>query len=345
MDWDAYERLLNVKGNTRQERAIFETQRSILKRSVRSPAYKTVLIDGVEQNVVITAGTELFTKKINALPNEHIYAGSVVVWNNQHWIITNADCEDDIYQRGIMFRCNICLKWQDETGAIKIRYGYSENLSQFASGTVSSRIMDSIQFNINVRMPMDQDTVKLRRDKRFLIDVISDDPNAYIVTNRNVITENYFPEEVTSDSEFTGKGKLLILTLSQTQRTDNDNVECMIADYIAPNISSPPTNPTTVEITYNGNAQIKVGGSYKTFAAKFIDATGNELNNVTPNWSLIATENFQDQFITSVTSNGKFKVKAMDNSALIGTVVRVIVDNGTATQRTYKDVEVVSIYG
>ena len=145
MDWDQYSRFLNVKGETRQERAIYETKQSIQKRAVRSPAYKTVLIDGTSQNVVITAGSELFVKKINAMPEEHIYTGSVVQWNNRHWIITMTDCEDSIYQRGMMYACNVCLKWQNTSGQIISRYGYTEDLAQFTSGTVASRVMDSIQ--------------------------------------------------------------------------------------------------------------------------------------------------------------------------------------------------------
>lgn len=53
--WDLYNSKLTVHGETRRDRAIYETQHSIAKRSKYSPAYKTVLIDGIEQQVVITS--------------------------------------------------------------------------------------------------------------------------------------------------------------------------------------------------------------------------------------------------------------------------------------------------
>lgn len=62
MNWSLYNQSLTVKGDTRRDRAIFETQRSMNKRIPRSPGYKNVLIDGEQQNVVITSSTESITK-------------------------------------------------------------------------------------------------------------------------------------------------------------------------------------------------------------------------------------------------------------------------------------------
>ena len=155
MDWTLYNASLTVKGDTRRDRAIFETKRSIKKRSVRSPAYKTVLIDGEEQDVVITSSTEKYHKKINALPDESIHMGSIVEWNNSHFLITDTDVEDEIYQSGDMYRCNVYLKWQNEKGEIVGRYGYSEDISQFASGEVESKVMISIEQVFVIKFPCD----------------------------------------------------------------------------------------------------------------------------------------------------------------------------------------------
>ena len=118
INWQRYNAKLKVTGETTRDRQIAQTKRSIKKRTARSPSYKTVLIDGIEQDVIITSGDDFTSKKINALPDEHITAGSMVDWNGKQWIITLEDEEDEIYQRGLMRRCNTYLKWQNTEGDI-----------------------------------------------------------------------------------------------------------------------------------------------------------------------------------------------------------------------------------
>ena len=190
VDWSTYENALKIQGDTRRDRVIYQTKRIVADRARNSPAYKTVLIDGVEQNVVITSSTEMYHKKINALPDEHIYSGSIVEWNGRHYIITNTDTEDEIYQRGEMYRCNVYLKWQNEKGEIITRYGYSDDISKFAAGVVAAALQQGIQQTYTIQFPLDEETIKIRRDKRFLIDITHDKPSAYVVTNRNVTNGN-----------------------------------------------------------------------------------------------------------------------------------------------------------
>ena len=186
-DWELRTRSLNVMGDTRRERLIRQTQRNIKNRIVNNPAYKTVLVDGVEQELVITSSTEMWHKKIDSMPNERIYMGSIVEWNGRHFLIVQTDCDYELVQRGEMYECNVYIKWQNEKGEIIGRYGYTENLSQFSSGTVESRIMQSIQQVYHVMLPLDEETIKLRRDRRFLIGVSDDKPNAL----NNVVTGTF----------------------------------------------------------------------------------------------------------------------------------------------------------
>lgn len=346
MDWNLYDSLLTVKGNTRRERAIFETQQSIKKRAIRSPAYKQVLIDGEERNLVITASTELFYKKINAMPNEYIYCGQTVIWNDTYWLITHADTEDEIYQRGLMYKCNVCLKWQDETGEIHVRYGYCEDISQFAAGVVEAKVLNSLQFTLKIKLPLDKDTVKIRRDKRFLIDVVTNEPNAYIVTQRNVITENFHPQNIQEGYEFDGKDKILYLTLSQTQLSEKDNKELLIADYFMPEKDDISESVADCFITYKNEPKIKIGGGYKVFNAVFKDTNGDIIENIEPVWSVKIIPEFEKFFEIIVDENNNLKIKAQDSTEIVGSYIEIYLKDKDDKYSSSLKVKVVNlIYG
>lgn len=342
--WDLYKNALTVDGETRRDRAINETQRSIIKRSARSPAYKTVLIDGNKQQVVITATSELPTKKINALPNEHIYAGSIVLWNKRHWLITYVDCEDEVYQRGTMQECNIYLKWQDKDGNILGRYGYAEDITQYATGVVEGKIINSLELNYKIQLPLDKDTVLLRRDKRFLIDVFTSEPNAYILTNRNVISMNFNPEDINEEYEFDGRDKVLMLTVSQTQLSRKDNVELMIADYFEKE-PEPITPVGECSILYKGKPEVKLGGNFKTFTAQFKDNEGNIVTNITPIWTITSSlEQYENKIISEKTSDG-IKIKIPDEAGMLFSQIKIELADESNTYHSELFVKVVNLYG
>lgn len=339
MDWDLYNRSLTVDGNTRRERVVNQTQRNINRRIINSPSFKHVLVDGVEQDLVITSSTEMWHKKIDSMPNERIYMGSIVEWNGRHFIIFQTDTDYEVVQRGEMYECNIYIKWQNEKGEIIGRYGWSENLSQFASGTVESRIMMSIQQVFHVLLPLDEETVKLRRDKRFLIDVLTKDPMAYVLTRRDVVSNNYTVGDASEGIDY--KDKLLSLALSETQLSEKDNVELMIADYFEPKDNIPLINDC--RITYVGEPKVRVGGTGKVFNVEFFDNAGNVID-ATAKWLLVTTEEDEDKFTLTVDGN-KATITVKNNTDLLGTQVKLIVSDEDNTCEDSVFVKVVSIFG
>jgi len=339
MDWDLYNRSLTVDGNTRRERVVNQTQRNINRRIINSPSFKHVLVDGVEQDLVITSSTEMWHKKIDSMPNERIYMGSIVEWNGRHFIIFQTDTDYEVVQRGEMYECNIFIKWQNEKGEIIGRYGWSENLSQFASGTVESRIMMSIQQVFHVLLPLDEETVKLRRDKRFLIDVLTKDPMAYVLTRRDVVSNNYTVGDASEGIDY--KDKLLSLALSETQLSEKDNVELMIADYFEPKDNTPLINDC--RITYVGEPKVRVGGTGKVFNVEFFDNAGNVID-ATAKWVLVTTEEDEDKFTLTVDGN-KATITVKNNTNLLGTQVKLIVSDEDNTCEDSVFVKVVSIFG
>jgi len=339
VDWSTYENALKVQGDTRRDRVIYQTKRIVADRARNSPAYKSVLIDGVVQNVVITSSTEMFHKKINALPNEHIYSGSIVEWNKRHFIITNTDTEDEIYQRGEMYECNVYLRWQNEKGDVIARYGYSDDISKFAAGVVNAALQQGIQQTYTIQFPLDEETIKIRRDKRFLIDITHDNPAAYIVTNRNITNGNdSITPAIYDDDDFDFKDKVLYLTFSQTQLSEKDNTELMIADYFEPN-----PEPTGLTCEIIGTPTVKVGGSSRRFSAKFYDAEGEEVTK-TPVWTLINTPENEGKF-TLRQDDGYAYVSVTNNLNMIGEQAELILRDESGVYEQTMFVKAVSMYG
>lgn len=341
--WGLYKDALSVYGETRRDREIYEAQKAINKRANRSPAYKTVLIDGEEQKVVITSTANLYEKKINAMPNEHIYAGSIVEWNGRHFIIQYTDCEDEIYQRGIMQQCNIYLKWQNAEGEIIGRYGYSEDISMYATGVVTNKLLDSLELNFKINIPMDEETIKLRRGKRFLLDVISDEPNAYILTNRNVNSLNFHPENMDKDYKFNGKDKVMQITLSQTQLSDKDNRELMIADYFEVE-SNIPSLAGKCSIQYKGKCEVRLGGNFKTFSAEFYNNEGNVISGITPVWNVVTLPEIE-KLINVEYINDTVKIKVPDDERLLHTQIKIELSDTDGIYYSEIYVKVVTLYG
>lgn len=345
MDWDLYNANLHTQGETRRDRVIAQTQRIINSRIGNSPAYKQVLIDGQPRSLSVRSGAELYHKKIAAMPNERIYVGSTVYWNGRYFLITASDVEDEIYQSGEMFQCNIYLKWQNEKGEIIGRYGYSEVKSQFTDGITEGNAMMKIVQTVNIKLPLDSETVKLRRDKRFLIDVVTEKPSAYILTNRNVTSYNFTPSNIsdTADGEtFNGQDKLLVLTLSQTQLSEKDNCELMIADYID-NTNFGGCSNGSCSIIYSGQPVVKVGGSDKKFTAEFKDSNGKILN-IKPVWNVTVMPEFQKKFKITKDENW-IKISAVNDLSLLGTQILLQVTDENCIYNSKIYIKVVSLYG
>lgn len=83
----------------------------------------------------------------------------------------------------------------------------------------------------------------------------------------------------------------------------------MLCDYFKPNNATKP-----VEISYSGNAEIRCGGTVKTFTAK---------TDKSVTWSLKLLDKQQD-FITMIVNENKVKIKCLSNNALIGSSFKLV---------------------
>ena len=135
-------------------------------------------------------------KKIYTLPDENLSLGSIVLWNDSHWIVTEVDKDNDITTQGAIEMCNRQLTWQNvKTGEIHSRWAtvqkpYYSNIDENDVISTSSR-------EFKVQMPYDEESSLIDVDKRFMLEIIAENQKLIgvqvsIVQQKGMITKEDF---------------------------------------------------------------------------------------------------------------------------------------------------------
>lgn len=257
MSIDTYRRRVSAHGKTLREQNINFEKLQIQNLAPHSSAFKDTTIDDIEQNLMVVRSGEIESKYIYSMPNETFNVGSVVYWNQSHWLITQKDNDDDIITRGVMELCNREICWQDTDDKqiyklwATIKKPYYNNLKDSSKITVSNR-------EFKIQMPYTEESSKINIGKRFMLEKINNEPKTYQVTSVDSITDRY-----DRNGEITG-----FININMQQDLYNpqvDNAELMICDYIQPDTEKVVEAVGEATIEYKGKPIVKVGGSTKWF--------------------------------------------------------------------------------
>lgn len=309
-NWDLYDKWIKADGDTFEDRLITQWKRDHLYESQGSGALKTVTINDEERKVLIISGSSEHQKRVCSMPDEEFFEGDYMIWENRYWLISDVDRENDVYYRGIARECNRQLRWQNANGEIVTRWCASDEKASNTQGISYLVIIDKVKTIFTLFLPLDDETIKLRRHQRFIMDIDLEDPDTYIITNRNVITSVYDPEQ---------KHGVIMIVVSQDERSqDHDNLDLQVADYKEP---VEPVIGTKCEIKFKDNSNIKAGGSYKEFTAVFFDDAGNEVN-LTPVWNLTFVPDTDNYYEYYEDGNSLF-IKAANEPSILRQQVRV----------------------
>lgn len=326
--WEIYDKLLTVDGNTPNERKSNISKRKMLRYAPSNGTWFQVTVNGEDRALLINSTNTMNKKTIDSMPDEQFFLGDLVVWKGTYWLITEIEVSDFTYYRGFMERCTDKLHWLNEDGKEIERWCVLDDMASNSEGVVLNKIINLPRTIYDVKIALDDETKKLRRGKRFLIDVDEEDPNAYIITNRNVVTEIY--------SEDTSHG-ICKLVLSQEQRNnDNDSKEKMIADY---NDFVPKHGETTGDlcsIEYTDKPEVRAGGVFKIFTAKFTNPTE------APIWT-VTTLDGHEGYYTIVEEGNTIQIKAVNDKNIIGTQIKLELDGSGGSSHCEMYVKVVSL--
>lgn len=224
-----------------------------------------------------------------------------IKFENSIWLIRTKPENNHIYEKVILSLCNWVAKWQDDDLNIVNKPFFVQNASQYNNGETNINKTLTIGSNqYAVYTAMDNDTLLLSRDKRIFIDYTTEkrNPIPYVLTRNDTVS--YSSGDNITD--------FLIFTEDQFN-PQTDRADLMLCDYKEKIEKVKP-----VEITCNGNSEIRCGGQAKTFA---ID-TDKDVE-----WILKTTESQQNN-ISIVKNGNKVKVKCLNNLSLIGTSFKLV---------------------
>ena len=310
--FESYKARVHQRGKTVRERTLYYEKEHLKELAVNSLSCKQCKVNGLDQLLIIDDGTLPYYKNVKSLPDEYFEAGNYIEWADSMWLMVSCDWDKEVYTYGKMQQCNYVLKWQTKSADIIERWSVVLSASKYNNGERYNNIIVVGSNQLMVYLPLDAETLKLRANKRLMVDFNTDLPKCYDVTRVDTVTMSY---DGIAEPAYDGKGCILLVLTETELNPDVDNIELMICDYVNPNDVPQPTSP--ILITYSGSPEIRIGGR-KTLNA---EAESDVI------FSLVSSAMWEGKITLTQTGN-KCLIKCANDSAMVGSSFKVMVTGG-----------------
>lgn len=251
-----------------------------------------------------------FLLKFNTLIDDMIPIGAVVFDTKKsiYYICTESYDRDEILCTGKLTRCNNWLRWQDSKGKIFDYPVFDLNSTQYNSGVNEGKtiILGSTQHMITITA--DENTIALEHGKRFFLDRNKANPTVFKLTQNDTTAMWY------------DKGLLRITLTEDEYNSKADSIDDWLCSYVEH--GSPALS---LEIIHAGKAEIRIGGTNKTFSVQENDSVVKQ--NII--WSAELSRD-QEGYIVLSPSGYRCKVKCLSNEKLVGTKFKLKYVRGNA---------------
>lgn len=326
------DKISRLGGNVRQANKLHSEQ--IMNFGFNSSQnYRRVFINGEYHDAHIITDSKTTVRGGNGnyvieFRDKDVYfkAGTYVKIPDSHgsyeWWLILYESDNLLFPKHIIKKCNYLLKWKNVNGDIVKRWCVVSDNSKLMDAERHSNFnkITMSYYNTTLILPCDDETINIRVDKRFLIDheKVMDYPDAWIVTNRNVISKRF--------DEFDG---VIELAISRHQYNHNtDNRKLMIADYYTANNNFEEVDVEAsfdCRITYDVSSDLKMGIPFKRYVAE-IYCDGIYRDNIPVSWSILADDEVLEHLTYEVSDN-ICRLKCKNNSALMGSHIRLLAKN------------------
>ena len=310
--FESYKARVHQRGETIRERTLYYEKEHLKELAVNSLSCKQCKVNGLDQLLIIDDGTLPYYKNVKSLPDEYFEAGNYIEWADSMWIMVSCDWDKEVYTYGKMQQCNYVLKWQTKSADIIERWSVVLSASKYNNGEKYNNIIVVGSNQLMVYLPLDAETLKLRANKRLMVDFNTDLPKCYDVTRVDTVTMSY---DGIAEPAYDGKGCILLVLTETELNPDVDNIELMICDYVNPNDVPQPTSP--ILITYSGSPEIRIGGRKTLNAEAESDVV----------FSLVSSAMWEGKITLTQTGN-KCLIKCANDSAMVGSSFKVMVIGG-----------------
>lgn len=277
IDWATYQYKLNINGLTHRERLLNDAQSYYSDAIADNPACKKFIreSDKAEVMLTLTDSANIYKKTYAGIPHSktRIQIGDVLHWEDTHWLVTEVNISNEMYQRGSIERCNHLLAFQTFDKKIHKYWCILEN--PYSKVYTEARVISTPFNQLKMYISYDENTRQFYKDKRFVIENGFDAdgkeiPIVFRITNTQGATSNY-------------DGNLMTVFLEADNHTVNDNMELLIADYVDPD----KYDPTLLRCEIDGSKQLLINSTY-TFTSQFFGSWNQEVtDSVDIVWELV----------------------------------------------------------
>ena len=305
-DFDTYKARVKLRGDTARDRTLYNEKRNIRLNAVNSLSCKACKVNGVDQSLIIDDGTLPYYKEVKSLPDEYFNAGDMVEWAGAMWLIVSCDWDKEVYTYGKAQQCNYVLKWQNESATTIERWSVVLSASKYNNGQLYNNVIVVGSNQLMVYLPNDDETLKLKANKRLFVDFNTANPKCYDVTRVDTVTMSY---DGVAEPYYDGKGCVLLVLTETETNPDTDRIDLMLCDYVDPN-SIQSTTP--IEISYSGNSSVRIG-SWKKFSA-----------NEEVEFSLVTLSEWADKITLTTLNTTSCRVNVVLDDNLVGGSFKIV---------------------
>ena len=303
------------------------------------------LRNGVNQPMLFTRGGEQHSYNIICMPGDELFAGDIIDVFGQKWIVMEARADTTTHKTGVMYQCNLFIRFQNFDSTIHERWGFLD-MSGYSSAFNSDTQIQKSEDQMAVYLPYDCATMKIYVDKRIATHI------GYEASGKRILHTIKITGVSPIAESFNHCDHLLLLKcVRDLYSQDRDNISEMICDYIEydepeapeipdlPQIPAIPNEPTVkLRCSIQGRGEVRIG-TKRTYYGVFFKEDG-----VTPDESIVPVWLAQGECGEAVIHNGGLQIIMPDQEELIGSQLQIILSDG---DRRYEpavlDVEVVGI--
>lgn len=280
-----------------------------LPKSINSKMHCTR--NGEDQIFIVTSTNTDYKCNIQALPNEDLFAGDIIEFDDEHWLVISVNQSNPIQYIGTAWLCNGYFKWQNKDSKIYGAWGVLDNGS-YTTTINGNNVVQYPDKQFRMYLPYDEHSKYMYIDKRLATNTTYDSRGNEIletvsITGRNVITQNYG-----------SNSHIIVLDVRSSQfNPSSDNVSLMICDYIEQSES----------ITCNiiGKKRVRINSSAKyTVADLSLPLKGEWVN------SLGFQSTVDDQYTVYIPNNenligSKFDIQYIAEGKILATITVEVV--------------------
>lgn len=289
MNIEYYMKLQNAyKTTNNREKNLAKINRNANKHFDDTFDTHDVLVNKNPMQLMIIKDTDgnVNKKKIKSRHEDKFNLGDYIEWNNQIWMVSLLDPDDKTWNRGYMYLCTVLLRWQDQSGNIIERWTYAEDYTKYSMGETGNNVITIGDYQYGLTLPVDEDTKKLKRGNRFVIDFEGNyPPDVYRLTGKKAYL---------NDNAYFGRKGVMTITLSYdffNSKADRlitliNGTQAWICDYQINNTHTLLPNSQKISATIHGSDKLKIGFD-RTYTVDFKD---EHCNIIHPDftWNLVS---------------------------------------------------------